>query len=248
LRRRIIGILNDLGVADSVPVVGKIDIGGFFSNTWIYILVVVIVGIILLITITFVLFFRMYNKKIILFENISGQGYQPVLKTRARTVRLGIGGEEILKTFSGGKFITAYGKKMGKNTFWFAKGQDGYWYNIVIGDLDSKRAMLDIDPIDRDVRMFHVALDRLSHQTYGKNSFMEKYGTMVISFIFLLVLVLGMWFIVGKIGDAVAPLAMATEKSLEIQETNSQITSKLVDITKKLGMESEASPGLVPAG
>lgn len=248
MRRRIIGILNDLGVADSVPVVGKIDIGGFFSNTWIYILVVVIVGIILLITITFVLFFRMYNKKIILFENISGQGYQPVLKTRARTVRLGIGGEEILKTFSGGKFITAYGKKMGKNTFWFAKGQDGYWYNIVIGDLDSKRAMLDIDPIDRDVRMFHVALDRLSHQTYGKNSFMEKYGTMVISFIFLLVLVLGMWFIVGKIGDAVAPLAMATEKSLEIQETNSQITSKLVDITKKLGMESEASPGLVPAG
>jgi len=238
------GILNDLGVADKVP---SIKITGFFSSTWVYVILVVVVGIILIGVISLVLFLRTYNKKVILFENISGQGYQPILKTRARTIGLGVGGEEILKTFAG-KFVSAYGKKMGKNTFWFAKGQDGYWYNIVLGDLDSKRAMLDIEPIDRDVRMFHVALDRLSHQTYGKNSFLEKYGIHLLLFAFLIVLILGMWFIVGKIGDAVAPLAQSTTHALEIQKANADITSKLASIVEKLGIKDiSGGSGIVPA-
>jgi len=136
---------------------------------------------------------------------------------------------------------------MGKNTFWFAKGQDGYWYNSILGDLDAKRGMLDIEPIDRDVRMFHVALDRLSHQTYGKNSFLEKYGIHLLLFGFLIVLILGMWFIVGKIGDAVAPLATATKQAAELQVANAEVTNKLSLIIERLGI-SDGQTGLVPAG
>lgn len=241
------GILNDLGVSGSIPGIPKINITGFLSSTWIYVLIIVVIGIVLLVGVSLFLFFKTYNKKVVLFENISGQGYQPILKTRARTINLGVGGEEILKTLNG-KFVTAYGRKMGKNTFWFAKGQDGYWYNIVLGDLDSKRAMLDIEPIDRDVRMFHVALDRLSHQTYGKNSFLEKYGIHLLLFVFLITLILGMWFIVGKIGDAVAPLSSATQQSVELQQANAEITSKLASIIDKLGIKSTTSSGLTPAG
>jgi len=241
------GIVSDLGVKGSIPGIPKIDLTGFFSSTWIYVLIAVLIGAILIFAVVLVLFFLTYNKKIVIFENISGQGYQPILKTRARTIGLDVGGEEILKTFRAKKFLTAYGRKMGRNTFWFAKGQDGYLYNIVIGDLDSKKDMLDIDPIDRDVRMFHVALDRLSHQTYGKNSFLEKYGIHLLLFVFLITLILGMWFIVGKIGDAVSPLASATEQSLEIQKVNAEITSKLTSIVDKLGITSGGS-GLAPAG
>jgi hypothetical protein len=237
------GLVNDLGVENSIP---TIDITGFFSNTWIYVLIVVLFGMVLVGVVAWILFLKTYNKKVVLFENISGQGYQPILKTRSRTVSLGIGGEEILKTFKLKKFVSAYGKKMGRNTFWFAKGQDGYWYNIVLGDLDSKRAMLDIEPIDRDVRMFHVALDRLSHQTYGKNSFLEKYGVHLLLFAFLIVLIFGMWFIVGKIGDAVAPLASATKDSAALQQANAEITSKLSNIVDKLGIGS-GGVGLTPA-
>jgi hypothetical protein len=239
------GIMEDLGVADKIP---SISLTGFFSSTWIYVAIAVVVGLILIGAVILILFLKTFNKKVILFENISGQGYQPILKTRARTVKLGVGGEEILKTF-GGKFVSAYGRKMGRNTFWFAKGQDGYWYNIVLGDLDSKRAMLDIEPIDRDVRMFHVALDRLSHQTYGKNSFLEKYGIHLLLFVFLIVLILGMWFIVGKIGDAIAPLSEATKNSAALQEANAEITSKLASIVEKLGITSTTGgSGIVPAG
>jgi len=243
------GILNELGVdTTKVP---TIDVTGFFSNTWVYIGIIIFIGIILIIVAAIFFFFLTYKKKIVLFENISGQGYQPVLKTRARILKLGIGGEEILKTFAGGHFISAYGRKMGKNTYWFAKGQDGYWYNFLLGDLDTKRAMLDIDPIDRDVRMFHVALDRLSHQTYGKQSFMEKYGVHMLLFVFLIVLIFGMWFIVGKIGDAVAPLAQSTENAVKIQEANDKTIAKLDSLIRAIGYFPEkvdtGGSGLIPA-
>jgi len=147
-------------------------------------LIVVIIGLLLIGALATFIFFWTFNRKIVLFENIAGQGYQPVLKTRARVIKLGVGGEEILRTLFGGYYVSAYGRKMGRNTYWYAKGQDGYWYNVILGDLDAKQAILDIEPIDRDVRMFHVALDRLSHSTYGKSSFMEKYGIHMMLFVF----------------------------------------------------------------
>jgi len=247
------GVLNELGVpTQGIP---SIDISGFFSNTWVYVIIISFIGLMLIIGVAVMLFFLTYKKKVVLFENIAGQGYQPVLKTRARTLKLGVGGEEILKTLTGGHYVSAYARKMGKNTFWYCKGQDGYWYNIVLGDLDSKKAMLDIDPIDRDVRMFHVALDRLSHQTYGKTSFMEKYGVHMMLFLFLLALILGMWFIVGKIGDATTPLANAGENAVMIQEANDKTLSKLDSLIRALGHEIDdlkpsgtGGSGLEPAG
>jgi len=243
------GILTDLGVEFSIP---KIDITGWASSSWMWVAFVVVIGLLLVIGLFVFLFFMTYKKKVILFENISGQGYQPVLKTRARTLKLGVGGEEILKTLKGGHFVSAYGRKMGKNTFWYAKGEDGYWYNIVVGDLDSKRNMLDIDPIDRDVRMFHVALDRLSHATYGKTSFMEKYGVHMMLFLFLICLVLGMWFFAGKLGEAVEPLAAATTNSVKIQEANDATLSKLDSLIRAMGYLPEevivdGGSGLAPA-
>jgi len=237
-------LLNDLGVEGSIP---KVDLTGFVSNTWVWVAVVAIIGFVAIVIVGFLLFFNTYKKKVIIFENISGQGYMPIVKTRARVINLGIGGEEILKTLVGGKFLTAYGRKMGKNTFWFAKGQDGYLYNIILGDLDSKKAMLDIEPIDRDVRMFHVALDRLSNQTYGKNSFLEKYGIHIMLFVFLITLVLGMWFIVGKIGEATAPLAISQETSQQIMESNAQVTSKLEGIVNNLQRIQYPVTGIVKA-
>ena len=229
-----------------------IDITGFFSSTWLYIFIIAFFGFIFIAALCIFIFFLTFKKKIVLFENISGQGYQPVFKSRARVVKLGIGGEEILKTLFGEYYVSAYGRKMGKNTYWYAKGQDGYWYNIVLGDLDSKQAMLDIEPIDRDVRMFHVALDRLSHQTYGQKDTLTKiimYGTV---FMFLVVLILGMWFIVGKIGDATAPLAQTVELSTKIQEANSQSIAKLDSLIRAMGYIPEkiqtSGSGLSPAG
>lgn len=228
-------MVNFFGV--EIAGIPEIDITGFLSSSWIWIFIVVITGIILIMGISFLLFFLTYNRKIIIFENISGQGYQPVQKTRARIIRLGMGGEEVLKTLVGGRFLTAYGRKMGKNTYWFAKGQDGYLYNFLMGDLDAKLSILDIEPVDRDVRMFYVALDRLAHLTYDKIKFLEKYGIHLLLFAFLVVMILGMWFIVGKIGEAVAPLGQSSETTLKITEQQLSLTERLDNLARTLNVK-----------
>ena len=224
----------------NIPI--DVNLTGFLSSTWIYIVIVMLIGLILIILTALLLFFKTYKKKIIVFENISGQGYQPIVKTRARIIKLGLGGEEVLKTLAGGKYLTAYGKKMGKNTYWFAKGSDGYWYNIVIGDLDTKMAMLDIEPIDRDVRMFHVGLQKYNHQTYDKKSFMEKYGIHLLLFVFLAVLILGMWFIIGQVGKATSSLAATADTNRAVVESLSSILQGASNIQSGTG-----GSGIVPA-
>lgn len=228
----------------------EINISGFLSSSWIYVLIVAVIGILLIIGVGILLFFKTYKKKVVVFENISGQGYQPILKTRARIIKLGLGGEELMKTLAGGKYVTAYGRKMGKNTFWFAKGSDGYWYNIVLGDLDTKMAMLDIEPIDRDVRMFHVGLQNYNRQTYDKKTFLEKYGIHMLLFVFLICLVGGMWIIIGQVGKATAPLAQANQNTEKTTELQLKITERLDNIVRNLGITEQTidgGSGIVPA-
>jgi len=235
----IIGLdTGSLGV--SLP---SINITGFLSNSWIYILIIGIIGFVLIVGVATLLFFKTYNKKIILFENISGQGYQPVLKTRARIIKLGISGEEVLKTLVGGKYVSAYGRKMGKNSYWYCKGSDGYWYNVIMGDLDTKLAMLDIEPVDRDVRMFHVSLDRLHHATYNKQNFLQKYGVHLLLFVFLIVLILGIWFIVGKVGDSTSALAATADTNKAVLEALQGVLQSTDNIQSGI----TGGSGLIPA-
>ena len=52
----------------------SIDITGFLSSSWIYVAIIVVVGLILIAIISALLFFLTYKRKIVIFENISGQG------------------------------------------------------------------------------------------------------------------------------------------------------------------------------
>jgi Na+-transporting methylmalonyl-CoA/oxaloacetate decarboxylase gamma subunit len=198
------------------------NLTGFFSNTWIYVAIVSFVGLFLIILTAIILYNKTYNRKVVLFENIAGLGYQPTMRKKARRLRIGNAGEELLALL-GGDTLSAYGRKMGKNTYWFAKGIDGYYYNFLLGDLDTKMAMLDIQPVDKNVRMFHVAKDRMNRDNYLKKSFMEKYGSTIIMFAFLIILILGMWFIIGKIGNATEALAETQKANAEVLKTTQQI-------------------------
>lgn len=171
--------------------------------------------------------FKTFNKKIILFENVAGQGYQVTFRDRARLVKIGDGGEEILYLQKKKCYRTAYGKKMGKNTYWFAVGQDGYWYNVLLGDLDAKMGMLDIEPIDRDMRYMHVAIRKNIVERYRKVGIMEKYGTMIISGIVLLIMVGCMWFLIDQVGDLIK---IAIESMKASKESNDVVLKILSNI------------------
>lgn len=173
---------------------------------------------------------KIYNKKIVVFENLGGQGYQKTGEDTARLIKIGDGGEEILFLRKGKTYKTAYGKKMGSNTYWFAVGQDGYWYNCTLGDLDAKMGMLDIEPVDRDMRYMHVAIRKNIQDRYKKQSFMDKYGTVVMNSVFLLIMLWGLWFIADKMGGVAKELVTALQQNQETTKLMKEALSQVQTI------------------
>jgi len=170
------------------------------------------------------------------FENISGQGFQLTGRNTARLLKIGDGGEEVLMLRKGKSYRTAYGKKMGKNEYWFCKGQDGYWYNCVLGDLDAKMGMLDIEPIDRDMRYMHVAIRKNIQDRYKAENKLDKYLPMIVSFIFLIIMIVAVWLLISKVGDLMheATNVVTAVKPIAADLTNA--LSKLDNICSASGI------------
>lgn len=209
-----------------------IDVPTFGIGTGaIWIVVAIFIFIVAAAIIIYVVYiYRIFNRKIVVFENISGQGFQPVYKDKARLIKLGDGGEELLYLKKKKVYRTAYGRKMGKNVYWFAIGQDGYWYNMVLGDIDAKMGMLDIEPIDRDMRYMHVAIRKNITDRYRKMKFMEKYGTIVMSGVFLLIMIIGIWFLLDKIAEISGQIGGAVKTASDVQAGTKQILASLENI------------------
>jgi len=171
---------------------------------------------------------RLFNKRIIIFENIAGQGYQNTGNDKAKVLKIGEGGEELLFLRKRKVYRTAYGRKMGKNTYWFAVGQDGYWYNILLGDLDTKMGMLDIEPIDRDMRYMHVAIRKNIQDRY-KAKKMEKITAIVVGGIVLvtLILVIGGYFIMRQMGESAKLTGKNVEALKPLADTLNRIAGNL---------------------
>lgn len=154
---------------------------------------------------------RQYRFKIAVFENIAGQGWQNTYNDSARYLRLSKDGTEVLFLKKKKMPLTAYGKKMGMNKYWFAVGQDGGWYNIVLGDLDAKMGTLDIEPIDRDIKYVSVAMRKNAAENYGpKITWMDKYGAWVLTGFTMIIMLAAMFFLVDQMGNTAAELTSAS--------------------------------------
>lgn len=212
---------TDLGV--NMPTFSNVGVGYWFSVICIIILVAAAISILIYMW----YMNRLFNKKIKVFENISGAGWQQTGNDRAKIVKIGDGGEELMFLKKRKVFRTAYGKKMGRNEYWFAVGQDGYWYNVVLGDLDAKMGMLDIEPIDRDMRYMHVAIRKNVQERYRKIKFMEKYGTMIMSFAFLIIMIIAVWLLMSKAGDLINQATVTVEAVKPIADALTNAIGKL---------------------
>jgi len=159
---------------------------------------------------------KLYNKKVVIFENLGGNSYRKTGEDTARLIKIGDGGEEILFLRGRKTYRTAYGKKMGDNLYWFAIGQDGYWYNCTLGDLDAKMGMLDIEPVDRDMRYMHVAIRKnISDRYKPKVGFMDKWGGTIFNLIALGIILLGGWFIADKLAEGIGQLVTGLKDNQE---------------------------------
>jgi len=211
----------DLGV--DLPTFSSSGVGFWITLFAVIVLVIVFVGVLVWMLIQR----KHYFIKIRDFENVSGQGFQLVGRNAARLIKIGDSGEELLLLKKGKTFRTAYGRKMGKNEYWFAKGQDGYWYNVVLGDLDAKMGMLDIEPIDRDMRYMHVAIRKNIQDRYRKEDKISKYIPIAISFMFFIIMIVAMWLLISKVGDLIQVAQANIQASKPVADSLTNAISKL---------------------
>lgn len=211
------------------------------SINWTLLLILFIVIVTICIIIYIVWLKRTFNRRVILFENVAGMGYQPTIRDKGRVIKIGDGGEEILYLKKLKKYVTAYGKKMGKNILWFAKGQDGYWYNILLGDLDAKMNTLDIEPVDRDMRYMTTAVRKNIQERYRKIKFMEKYGTILMSGIFILIMIIGLGILINKMGDVAGTINEGIKSANQVVNTASEMLTRLNNLN------AGGSTGVIPA-
>ena len=163
---------------------------------------------------------KLYKFKIAVFENINGQGWQNTINDSAKYLRLSKDGTEVFYLRKKKMPLTAYGKKMGINKYWFAIGQDGGWYNIVLGDLDAKMGTLDIEMVDRDIKYVSVAMRKNAAENYGpKITWMDKYGSWVMGGFVLIIMFAGIWFILDQIGNIAHSLASTSAESAKSSES-----------------------------
>lgn len=233
-------------IGTEIPI--DINFSGFISNTWWWVLIVVILVVILSIGTGFLLFFRTYNRKIEIYENIAGRGYQRTGIVRARIVKMGNTGGEVLRTWRG-NFLSAYGNKIGTNTYMYVRGPDGYYYNAVHGDFDTKLGILDIEPVDTDVRMFHDAVAKYIGNQYGETNKLAQLIMYGIPVFLLIILLVGGYVLIGKIGEVTSPLAETNKNSAEIVKSNAQITERISLIVERLeGKQISLDPDVVNTG
>lgn len=213
---------------------------GVGTGSIIWIFIIFIFAMVIAITIYLIHQLRTFKYKIVVFENIAGQGYQVSFKDRGRNVKIGQGGEELLYLRKKKVYRSAYGRKMGKNTYWFAVGQDGYWYNVVLGDIDAKLGMLDIEPIDRDMRLMHVAIMKNIMDRYRKISWMDKYGSWAMGGFLILIILIGAWFLIDKIAE----ISSASAGSIQASE---RVIKAAEDLLISIDNVQGGGSGLIPA-
>jgi len=208
-------------ISDQIPDLG-INVGGVVSGvTWL-----ILIGIIAVVvaTTTFVVVWNLkFNRKIIIFENLAGQGYVPVGKDRAMRVKIGEDGLEVLYLRKRKVYKSSQGKKIGKNTYWFAVGSDGYWRNFTLADMDNNLKEMDVEFTDKDMRAFHTGIRRGLKERYDKVGFWEKYGGLVAYVALIAITGIMMWLLFDKYIEVSQAVSGAVQSAGEVLDATKQI-------------------------
>jgi len=162
-----------------------------------------------------------------------------IKRGKCRLIPFGDGGEEVFYLRGLKRYRVAYGKRIGVNQIAWAVGKDGYWYNVELGDLDTKLMEVGVMPVDRDMRYAYASVRKGLEKRYDDKTFMEKWGaTISIGLIIIALIIFGVtqYYSNKKSG----------EFNLEISKNNLEamkgIKEAIVSMDQILGGKSAAAP------
>lgn len=140
----------------------------------------------------------------------------------------------------------AYGGRVGKSTYYFFIGKDGYWYNSMlsanINTIDKDGGLIPVVTTNPTMRAQYTSLEKQIDALHAaKQSFMEKYGTWLFSIAFVLIVGVLAWLIFKEFNSYVSGMNILTDKVGQILDKSNAILGS-AEITKNGGT------GLINAG
>lgn len=220
--------------------------GGQILNWGLIFMFIVLIGIGLAVLTIYVLNLIKYNKKIKLFRRVGNQ-IIPVLQDRGMFARVGNAGDYWcqLKRFK--KILPRPRIQMGKNEFWFYEREDGEWINFSLADFDSQMRKANAYYVDEDMRLQRLGIQKNLRDRFQKVTFWQRYGGMIISIIYILVVTIcfvvlfqkmeGAWGEAQSMASAVKEMAMEV-RNMRLSEgsgASAVVTGFMLPLTSPLG-------------
>lgn len=165
----------------------------------------------------------------------------------AKEVPFGMAGDKLWKVAPTGMFSRAFktikwlpvGKlQTARNEFWYWIRSDGEWVNFIQSDIDEKSKQAGVKFVKEDMRLQRLATERLLEQRLMNKSFWEKWGNIIMSVIFFLVIAVCMVIIFYQFSKLIEKLAPLVQ----------MITETLSLVQKVCFANQTGGSGLVPAG
>ena len=206
--------------------------------------VVLIIAIIFLVGVGFVTFLivrkRKFNKKIVIWEKIDGQ-FKPTGKDRAMEIKWSTAGDTIFYLMNRKIYKPRPTIQTGPNTFWYFIREDGEWINFGPGDFDEDSRKLHARFLDKEMRYARTQIQKGLRERYEKPNFWTKYGTVIMSVTFIVLIGMMTWLLFDKW----VKLASETTHAIEV---GGQVMEQAKNVLAALGHVCQGGSGYTPGG
>jgi len=169
---------------------------------------------------------KQFKLKIVVFERINGK-YQPTRKDKAKKIKLGDAGDEVIKLRKSKKILPMPSLQTGINTYWYYISDDGEWINFDAGDFDEDRRQLGANFLDKEMRYARTSLQHTKEQRYNKLNWWQRNGNLVFGIAAFVIIGIIMYLIVQEYASMTAGAQKAVEISQETMKTAEKVLSSL---------------------
>jgi hypothetical protein len=207
------------------------------SNTFFWITILILIIIFLIIggvIIWIVVRSLQFNKKIDVYED-RGTYLEKIKGDRAKEIVYNAYGDSVFYLKRRHKTLPRGEKKIGAKTYAYVIRQDGEWVNV---DLSYDNGKLTYTLIHPDMRAFKSGMGKLIKERYEKKSFLKKYGGIIIPFMFLALILLGMYFIIDRIVASEDNLLQMTVAAQGVMDKAGQVLSAVNGVCSGSGLKT----------
>jgi hypothetical protein len=173
---------------------------------------------------------KQFNKNITDFELI-GDHYEPTYRDTAKMVKLGSGGFQVIYLRKAKTYRIAYGKRVGRNNYYFFIAPDGYPYNGMLGrniTTDGRTPIITTNP---SMRAQYTALEKQIDHLHGeKKGFWDKYGSWVLSIGFVVIIGMFGYLYYGQMKDTMGVFPTLIDKLSVLTESINKLLVSSCDI------------------